>query len=191
MAINDEALNVIFRTARSHRAWLDKPVPPQMLMAIYDLMRWGPTAMNAAPARIVFAASPEAKGRIRPHLAAKNVPIVLDAPAAAIIAYDPDIARHAETLNPHLAKLALSDTAKQTFAFRNSALQGAYFIIALRALGLDCCPISGYDNDGLDREFFAGTAVKSNFLCAIGYGDAEKLAPRGPRLSFDEACTIV
>jgi 3-hydroxypropanoate dehydrogenase len=191
MAINDEALDVIFRAARTHRAWQDKPVTPAILMAIYDLMRWGPTAMNSGPLRIVFATSPEAKDKIRPHLAAKNVPIAMEAPVTAILAHDLDFARHAPTLNPYLGKIEFSDAAKETFALRNGSLQGAYFIVALRALGLDCCPISGFDNAAIDRAFFAGTSLKSNFLCAFGYGDAAKLAPRAARLSFDEACTIV
>ena len=191
MAINDEALDVIFRTARTHRVWQDKPVSPTLLMAIYDLMRWGPTALNSGPLRIVFAASAEAKDKIKPHLAAKNAPIACDAPVTAILGYDLDFTRHAESLNPVLGRIPFSEDAKEVLAFRNSSLQGAYFIIAVRALGLDCCPISGFDNGGIDRAFFAGTWVKSNFLCAIGYGGDEELPPRAPRLSFDEACTIV
>jgi 3-hydroxypropanoate dehydrogenase len=160
-------------------------------MAIYDLMRWGPTALNSGPARIVFATSTEAKERIRPHLVVKNIGFTLAAPAVAILGYDLDFARHAATLNPHLGEITFTEAAKEGLAFRNSTLQGAYFIIALRALGLDCCPVSGFNNVGIDHAFFAGTAIKSNFLCPFGYGDPAKLSPRGPRLSFDEACAIV
>ncbi len=194
MAINDESLDVIFRAARSHRAWLDKPVSPAILMAIYDLVRWGPTALNAGPLRLVYVVSPEAKARLKPHLVPGNVDKTLAAPATAILGFDVDFPKTLAELNPHSPKLAegLTDkTANEVLAFRNGTLQGGYFIIAARALGLDCGPMSGFDNGGVDREFFAGTSVKSNFLCNIGYGDAAKLHPRAPRLSFDEACRIV
>jgi 3-hydroxypropanoate dehydrogenase len=194
VAINDESLDVIFRAARSHRAWLDKPVSPAILMAIYDLVRWGPTALNAGPLRLVYVVSPEAKARLKPHLVPGNVDKTLAAPATAILGFDVDFPKTLAELNPHSPKLAegLTDkTANEVLAFRNGTLQGGYFIIAARALGLDCGPMSGFDNGGVDREFFAGTSVKSNFLCNIGYGDAAKLHPRAPRLSFDEACRIV
>jgi 3-hydroxypropanoate dehydrogenase len=190
MAINDEALDVIFRAARTHRAWQDKPVSPTILMAIYDLLRWGPTALNINPLRIVYVTSPEAKARLKPHLAAGNVEKTMTAPVTAILGYDVDFARHMQTLNPRAG--AFDDAAaNEVTAFRSGSLQGAYFIIAARALGLDCGPMSGFDNAGVDREFFAGTAVKSNFLCNIGTGDPSKLHLRSPRLSFDEACRIV
>jgi 3-hydroxypropanoate dehydrogenase len=190
MAINDAALDVIFRAARTHRTWLEKPVPPPVLMAIYNLMRWGPTSANTCPARLVFVVSPEAKERLRPHLEAGNVTKTMTAPATAIIGYDLEFARTMATLNPRAG--AFDDPAANAVtAFRNGSLQGAYFIIAARALGLDCGPMSGFDNAGIDRTFFAGTAVRSNFLCNIGYGDPSRLHPRAPRLSFDEACEIV
>ncbi len=190
VAINDEALDVIFRAARTHRAWRDQSVSPTLLMAIYELMRFGPTSANTCPARLVFVVSPEAKERLKTHLAAGNVAKTMAAPATAIIGYDLDFPRLMAKLNPRAG--AFDDAAaNEMTAFRNGSLQGAYFIIAARALGLDCGPMSGFDNAGVDREFFAGTAVKSNFLCNIGYGDAEKLHPRAPRLSFDEACRIV
>jgi 3-hydroxypropanoate dehydrogenase len=189
MAINDEALDVIFRAARTHRHWLDKPVSPALLMAIYDLMRWGPTSGNTNPGRIVFVTSPEAKERLKPHLDAGNVEKTMTAPVTAILGYDFDFPRHMQKLNPRAGAFA-DAAANQVTAFRNGSLQGAYFIIAARALGLDCGPMSGFDNAGVDREFFAGTAVKSNFLCNLGYGDPAKLYPRGARLSFDEACRI-
>ena len=192
MAINDEALDVIFRAARTHRYWQDKPVSPALLMAIYELMHWGPTSANTNPARLVFVVSPEAKERLKPYLDASNVAKMMTAPVTAIIGYDLDFARNAAKLNPQNPNIAFPDpAANQVTAFRNGSLQGAYFIIAARALGLDCGPMSGFDNAGVDAAFFAGTAVKSNFLCNIGFGDPAKLHPRAPRLSFDEACTIV
>lgn len=192
MAINDEALDVVFRAARTHRHWLDKPVSPALLMAIYDLLRWGQTSGNCNPLRVVFVVSPEAKGRLKPHLASGNVEKTMTAPATAILGYDLDFGRYKATLNPSSTSFAASDpTANEVPAFRNGSLQGAYFIIAARALGLDCGPMSGFDNAGVDAAFFAGTQVKSNFLCNLGYGDPSRLYPRGGRLSFDEACTIV
>ena len=192
MAINDEALDMIFRAARTHRHWQDKPVSPALLMAIYDLMHWGPTSANTNPARLVFVTSPAAKERLKPYLDASNVAKTMTAAATAIIGYDLDFARYAAKLNPHNPNIAFPDpVTNQVTALRNGSLQGAYFMIAARALGLDCGPMSGFDNAGVDAEFFAGTALKSNFLCNIGYGDAAKLRPRAPRLSFDEACKIV
>jgi 3-hydroxypropanoate dehydrogenase len=192
-AINDEALDTIFRAARTYRHWQDKPVSQAMLMAIYDLMRWGPTSANSTPARIVFVVSKEAKERLKPHLDASNVNKTMSAPATAIVAYDLNFPRTTAKLNPQAADAEdwFNDPELiRTTAFRGASMQGAYFIIAARALGLDCGPMSGYDNAGVDREFFAGTAVKSNFLCNIGYGDPKHLRPRGPRLSFDEVCRI-
>ncbi len=193
-AVNDEALDTIFRAARTYRHWLDKPVSPALLMAIYDLMRWGPTSTNVSPARVVFVVSKEAKERLRPHLDAGNVRQTMAAPATAILGYDLDFARHLPKLYPQSsgAKDQFKDSEHaRTTAFRNASLQGGYFIIAARALGLDCGPMSGFDNEGIDREFFAGTAIRSNFLCNLGYGDPAGLRQRGPRLSFDEACKIV
>lgn len=194
MAINDEALDVIFRGARTHRRWQDKKISTALLMAVYDLLRWGPTSANCSPMRLVFVVSPEAKERLKPHLDTYNVRKTMAAPATAIIAYDLDFAKNLLRLYPDDPAAAgwYGDPEKARLtAFRNGSLQGAYFIIAARALGLDCGPMSGFDNDGVDREFFAGTAVKSNFLCNIGYGDPAGLRPRAPRLSFDEACRIV
>lgn len=191
MAINDSALDIIFRTARTHRHWLDKPVSPSLLMAIYDLMRWGPTTGNINPARIVFVVSPEAKERLKPHLDHGNVTKTMTAPATAIIGYDLEFAKQLPKLNPAATGWFHDPEANKITALRNGSLQGAYFIIAARALGLDCGPMSGFNNDGVDHEFFAGTTIKSNFLCNVGYGNPAKLHPRAPRLTFDEACTIV
>jgi 3-hydroxypropanoate dehydrogenase len=192
MPINDEALDVLFRAARTHRHWQDKPVSTALLMAVYDLMRLGPTSGNCSPGRLVFVVSKEAKERLRPYLDAGNVEKTMTAPATAIVGYDLDFARHLPTLAPQISPDAFKDPVlAETTAFRNGSLQGGYFILAARALGLDCGPMSGFDNAGVDREFFAGTAVKSNFLCNLGHGDPARLRPRAPRLAFDEACKIV
>jgi 3-hydroxypropanoate dehydrogenase len=156
-------------------------------------MRWGPTSANVSPARIVFVVTDEAKQRLSPYLSAGNAEKTKAAPATAIIGHDLDFARHLPKLFAHNpgAKDWFKDAAfAEKTAFRNGTLQGAYFMIAARALGLDCGPMSGFDNEGVDREFFAGTAVKSNFLCNIGYGDPAGVLARNPRLSFDEACRI-
>ena len=193
-AVNDEALDTIFRSARTQNKWLDKPVSNALLMAVYDLMRWGPTSANCSPARIVFATTAEAKERLAKHCSPGNAPKVKSAPATAIIGYDVDFPALLPKLFPHdpTAKNWFADPghAERT-AFRNGSLQGGYFIIAARALGLDCGPMSGFDNAKVDEEFFAGTRVKSNFICGVGYGDPAGLFDRSPRLSFDEACKIV
>ncbi len=194
MPISDDALDTIFRKARTHNRWQDKPVTPALLMAIYDLMRWGPTTANTSPARFVFVVSQSAKERLEPHLSPGNREKTLAAPATAIIAYDLDFAERLPFLFPHEpnAKSWFNDRPfADTAAFRNSSIQGGYFIIAARALGLDCGPMSGFDNAGVDREFFPDGRVKSNFLCNIGYGDPSGVFPRNPRLSFDEACQFV
>jgi 3-hydroxypropanoate dehydrogenase len=191
MAISDEDLDVIFRTARTHRHWQDKPVSAAMLMAIYDLLRWGPTSGNCCPARLVFVVSKDAKTRLKPFLEEGNVGKTMSAPATAILGYDLDFPKAMTKLNPSAAASLTDPEANKVTAFRNGSLQGAYFIIAARSLGLDCGPMSGFDNAGVDREFFAGTAIKSNFLCNVGHGDASRLRPRAARLSFDEACKIV
>jgi len=193
-AVNDEALDILFRDARTQNKWQDKPVSPAMLMAIYDLMRWGPTSANNSPARIVFVSSPEAKERLKPFLSEGNRAKTMSAPVTAIIGYDVDFPEHLPRLFPHNqdAKNWFKDPVlRETTAFRNGTLQGGYFIVAARAVGLDCGPMSGFDNTGVDKEFFAGTNIKSNFICALGYGDSSGLFPRSPRLTFDEACKIL
>jgi nitroreductase len=193
-AINDEALDIIFRNARTQNKWLDKPVSNAMLMATYDLMRWGPTSANNSPARILFLTTQEAKERLKPHLSEGNRAKTMSAPVTAIIGYDVDFPDHLPRLFPHNqdAKNWFKDPVlREATAFRNGTLQGAYFIIAARAVGLDCGPMSGFDNAGVDKEFFAGTNIKSNFICSLGYGDPSGLFPRSPRLAFDEACKIL
>jgi 3-hydroxypropanoate dehydrogenase len=194
-AVSDEALDTLFRSARSHNRWTDEPVSDALLMAIYDLMRWGPTSGNATPARIAFITSIDAKRRLEPLLDEGNREKSMTAPAVAIIGYDLDFPQTLSILKPH------SPNAKKYYdgkpdliredAFRNGTLQGAYFMLAARALGLDCGPMGGFDRTAVDKEFFAGTQIKSNFLCALGHGNPAALHPRGPRLSFDQACKIL
>jgi 3-hydroxypropanoate dehydrogenase len=193
-AINDEALDTIFRSARTQNTWQDKPVSDALLMAVYDLMRWGPTSANVSPARFVFLVSEASKERLKPFLSPNNVSKVMTSGATAIIGYDLNFAEHLPRLFPHApdAKNWFADQkVAEVTAFRNGTLQGAYFMIAARALGLDCGPMSGFDNAGVDHEFFSGTGVKSNFLCSVGYGDSTGVFSRSPRLSFDEACKIL
>ncbi len=193
-AISDAALDTLFREAHTTRKWLDRPVSPALLMAIYDLMRWGPTATNITPARIVFVVSPEAKERLKPHLDAGNVRQSMEAPVTAILGYDLDFARYLTLLYPGYpdAPSWFADAeANKTIALRNGSLQGGYFILAARALGLDCGPMGGFRQDGIDAEFFSGTQIKANFLCNLGYGAPGGTRPRNPRLAFDQACEIL
>ena len=194
-AVSDAALDTIFREAHTQNKWTDKPVSPALLMAVYDLMRLAPTAANTSPARIVFVTSDEAKARLKPILAEGNREKTMTAPAIALIGHDLDFYEHLPKLFPNNPKMKDNFAGKpeliQTVAFRNGSLQVAYFILAARALGLDCGPMSGFNNDALDKEFFAGTNIKSNFICAVGHGDPAGVFPRNPRLSFDEACKIV
>jgi len=192
-AIND-ALNVMFRNARTHTAWLDRPVDDAILREAFDLAKMGPTSANMSPMRIVFVKSKEAKEKLKPALDAGNVDKTMAAPATAIIAMDVHFFEHLPKLYPFANAKAwfkdLPENVLEYTALRNSSLQGAYFMIAARALGLDCGPMSGFNNAKVDAAFFAGTTIKSNFLCNLGYGDASKLHPRAPRLSFEEACRI-
>ena len=191
--ISISSIQQLFTAARTHHAWQDKPVEDGLLQEIYDLAKWGPTSANASPLRIVFVKSKSAKEKLLPAIAGPNVEQVLAAPVTAIIAYDQKFYDQLPTLFPAYDMrpmfVANPSMSEQT-AFRNSSLQGAYFILAARALGLDAGPMSGFDNAKLDQAFFENSSWKSNFLCNIGYGDAAKLHPRGPRLGFDEACVI-
>jgi 3-hydroxypropanoate dehydrogenase len=192
--ISDEAMDVVFRSARTRYAWDRRDVSDTLLQAAYDLMKWGPTSANCSPARFVFVKSKAAKEKLRPHLIPSNVDKTMSAPVTVIVGYDLEFYEKLPQLFPHDQSahgwFAGNEALIQTTAFRNGSLQGAYFIVAARALGLDCGPMSGFDNAGVDRAFFAGTPVKSNFLINVGYGTDEKVFPRGPRLSFDEACRI-
>jgi 3-hydroxypropanoate dehydrogenase len=192
--ISPEALDILFRNARTHITWLDKPVSDDLLRQIYDLMKWGPTSANCLPARILFLRTREAKERLRPALSPNNVDKTMQAPVTAILAYDLSFYEHLPRLFPNNPAargwFANSPQLAETTAFRNASLQGGYFILASRSLGLDCGPMSGFDNAKVDQEFFPPT-VKSNFLCNLGYGDPSKLFPRNPRLDFDEACQLL
>jgi 3-hydroxypropanoate dehydrogenase len=194
-AVSDEALDTLFRAARSHNRWTEEPVSDAVLMAIYDLMRWGPTSGNTTPARIFFLTSMEAKQRLKPLLDEGNREKSMTAPAVAIIGYNLDFPETLSILKPYAPNAKNYYAGKpalvQEDAFRNGTLQGAYLILAARALGLDCGPMGGFDRAGVDKEFFAGTAIKSNFLCALGHGNPAALHPRAPRLSFDQACKIL
>jgi 3-hydroxypropanoate dehydrogenase len=193
-AVSDAALDTLFREAHTTRKWLDKKVGATLLMAIYDLMRWGPTTSNITPARIVFVVSPEAKARLKPHLDAGNVRQTMEAPVTAILGYDLDFPRHLPRLyrdSPNAQSWFSDAEANKTIALRNASLQGGYFILAARALGLDCGPMGGFNHAGIDAEFFAGTQIKSNFLCNLGYGAPGGFRPRNERLGFDEACKIL
>lgn len=176
-------------------AWLPKPVPTDLLRQAYEIARLGPTSMNSSPARFVFITTPEAKERLKPALAAGNVAKTMAAPVTLILAYDTEFHEKLSKLFPHFAGApsVFADNAKlaEETAFRNSTLQGAYFIIAARALGLDCGPMSGFDPAKLNAEFFPDGKWKANFLCNLGYGDASKLHPRNPRLDFEEAALIL
>jgi 3-hydroxypropanoate dehydrogenase len=193
-AVSDAALDTLLREAHTTRKWLDQPVSNTVLMAIYDLMRWGPTATNITPARIVFVASKDAKERLKPHLDAGNVRQSMEAPVTAILGYDVDFPRYLSRLyrdNPNAQSWFADTEANKILALRNGSLQGGYFILAARALGLDCGPMGGFSHNGIDAEFFAGTQIKSNFLCNLGYGAPGGTRPRNERLGFDEACKIL
>jgi 3-hydroxypropanoate dehydrogenase len=193
-ALDDTSLDLLFRNARTRNAWSDTPVSDAEIRAVYDLFKYGPTAVNSTPARIVWVKSEAAKERLAPHLSAGNRAKTMKAPVVAIIGQDLDFHEHLPKLFPNApaAKdwFPTEDSRRET-AFRNSTLQGAYLIVAARALGLDAGPMSGFDNAGVDAEFFAGTNVKSNFIVAIGHGTEENLFPRNPRLDFEDANTIL
>ena len=190
-ASNDQSLDQIFRSARTPNGWADRPVGDDLVREIYDLLKWGPTSANSSPARFVWVRSPDGKARLAGLAAEPNKPKILKAPVTVIIGHDLDFAGELPKLLPHAAEVmqkyfAAPDVAEVT-AMRNGTLQGAYLIVAARALGLDCGPMSGFDNAGVDKAFFSGTRVRSNFICSIGHGDPASVFPRNPRLSFEEA----
>lgn len=192
--IDDTALNTLFYDARTHNGWLDEPVTDIQLQKLYDLMKWGPTSANCSPARIVFVKSAAEKEKLVACMAPGNVDKTRAAPVTAIIGMDmefyeklPQLFPHADAKSWFAGKQPLIDTT----AFRNSSLQGGYFIMAARAAGIDCGPMSGFDPGKVDAAFFTGTSVKANFICNLGHGDTGKLFARSPRLSFEEACKVI
>jgi len=192
-AISVMAIQQLFTDARTHHAWQDRDVADGLLHEIYDLAKWGPTSANSLPMRIVYVKSKAAKEKLIPALSGSNVEQVRTAPVTAIIAYDQKFYDQLPTLFPAFdarSLFASNPSLSEQSAQRNSSLQGGYFILAARALGLDTGPMSGFDNAKVDQAFFENSPWRSNFLCNIGYGDAAKLHPRGPRLGFDEACVI-
>lgn len=183
----------LFTDARTQNGWLDTPVSDATLHQLYDLLKWGPTSANCSPARIVFVRSDQARATLAACMAPGNAPKVQQAPVTAVIGMDmafydklPQLFPHADAKSWFVGNHALSEAT----AFRNSSLQGAYLILAARALGLGCGPMSGFDTAKVDAAFWAGTTVKTNFVCALGHGDPAKLFPRSPRLAFDEACRL-
>jgi len=206
--LSEEGLNLLFREARTHNGWQDKPVTEDTLRQLHEIMKWGPTSSNGCPGRFLFIRSQEAKERLRPALAPGNVEKTMAAPVTVIVAYDLKFYEKLSKLFPHNPEMgsyfAANPQLVEITARRNSSLQGAYLILAARALGLDCGPMSGFDNAKVDeefcgfseckggeQEFFPEGHWKSNFLCNLGYGDPSKLYPRSPRLEFEEACKIL
>jgi 3-hydroxypropanoate dehydrogenase len=192
--LSEASLEQLFRSARTYNAWLPKDVSDEQLQQLYDLAKFGPTSANSSPMRVVFVKSKAAKAKLEPFLSEGNRAKTMEAPVTAIIGVDHEFYEQLPRLFPHtdarswfVGNQPLIDTT----AFRNATLQGAYVLMAARAIGLDCGPMSGFDNAGVDAAFFAGTSIKSNFLISLGYGDASRnLFARSPRLAFDEACTI-
>ena len=192
--LDQNVLDQLFLNAHTHNAWQSRPLPDELLQRLYNTFRMGPTSANCCPARIVFVKSKEAKEKLQPALDPGNRAKSMAAPVTAIIAYDLHFYEKMPKLFPNMPNArAMFDKDEQitfTHAFRNGSLQGAYMIMAARALGLDCGPMSGFNNTMVDQLFFAGSAVRSNFLCNLGYGDASGVHPRNPRLEFTEACSI-
>jgi 3-hydroxypropanoate dehydrogenase len=191
--ISDAALDQLFRQARTHN-WFHGPVSDDELRAIYDLMKWGPTSSNCQPARILFLRSPEAKERLKPALSSRNRDKTMAAPVTAILAYDLDFYQHLPRMFPHNPSARTWFEGKPDTPFHallNGALQGAYFMMAARAVGLDCGPMSGFDNAKVDAAFFPDGRVKSSFLCNLGRGDPSKTFERLPRFAFEEVCEVL
>jgi len=190
--LNDSALDQLFRTARTRNGWTDRAVPELLVRELYDLARMGPTSGNSNPARYVWVRSADGKQRLSDLASETNKGKILEAPLTVIIGYDLEFAAKMPQLFPAKGEamkrnFESNPTLAQINAFRNGTLQGAYLMLAARALGLDCGPMSGFNNEGVDAAFFAGTNIKSNFICSLGYGSDKNLFPRNPRLSFDEA----
>ena len=191
-SLDDTALDLIFREARTVTRWQDKAVDEAALQALWDLVKMGPTSANCSPLRVIFATSDETKARLKPLLSSTNVEQTMAAPVVAILAYDTAFYEHLPRLfmAEAVAWFTGSEAVTRETAFRNGTLQGAYLILAARALALDCGPMSGFDNAGVDAEFFADPTWRSNFLVNLGYGDRSSLEPRAYRFTFDEACQI-
>jgi 3-hydroxypropanoate dehydrogenase len=193
-ALNDASLDLLFRDARSYNRWLPEAVPEPTLRALYDLLKLGPTSVNCCPARFVFVTSPDAKATLVGCLAPGNVVKVEQAPVTVLIGMDEKFYEKIPLLfpqKPQIAEMMKNPVTGPVHMMRNATLQGAYLMMAARALGLDCGPMSGFDHEKLDAAFFSGTSIKSNFICALGAGSNEMLFPRNPRLSFEEACKIL
>ncbi|MBP7334613.1 malonic semialdehyde reductase [Niveispirillum sp.] len=191
--LSDAALDQLFRAARSYNGFTDQPVAAETLRQVHDLLRWGPTSANCCPLRIVFLTTPAAKERLRPALSAGNLAKTMSAPVTAILAYDTQFAEHLPRLFPHVDArpwFANPDVAFET-AFRNSTLQAGYFLLAARAVGLDCGPMSGFDQGKVNAEFFADGRFKVNFICNLGYGDPASLFDRSPRFDFEDVCQVL
>ena len=191
--LSDDAIDLILRNARSHYAWTDRPIADALLHEIYEIMINGPTSMNTLPARFIFVKTPEGKEQLAKSLKPQNVPKMMGAPVTAIIAHDMDFWKELPFLFPHDDRRHLFDGKPEycaDTAYRNGTLQGAYFMIAARALGLDVGAMSGFSNAIVDEEFFAGTTLKSNFLCNIGYADETALFQKLPRFGFDQVCSF-
>lgn len=195
--VDENFLDRVFRKGRSQNGWLDEPVSDEKLKQVYELMKWGPTSVNCSPARIVFVRSEAGKEKLKDALSPGNIAKSMTAPVLAVVGYETRFYEDLPRLFPHNpavtawfegeAKIGFAETT----AFRNGTLQGGYLIAAARAVGLDCGPMSGFDNAKVDAALFAGTSIKSNFICGLGRGDPSKLFPRSPRLSFEEACKLI
>ena len=192
--IPQQALDTLFNNARTHNVYLDKPVDDAVLRELYDLMKWGPTSANCSPLRVVFVKGKEAKEKLLACMAPGNVDKTRSAPVSAILALDAQFHEKLPKLFPHAdarSWFAGNDKLIADTAFRNSSIQIGYFILAARAVGLDCGPMSGFNAEAVDKAFLAGTTHRANIVCNLGYGDHSKLFPRSPRLDFSEACQIV
>ena len=190
-AMSAKSLDQIFLSARTYNGWTDTPVQEGVVRDLYDLLKWGPTSANSSPARFVWVRSTEGKAKLAGLAFEKNRPKILEAPLTVIIGNDLGFADALPKLMPQNAeamqKVFAQPGMSEVTAMRNGSLQGAYLIIAARALGLDCGPMSGFDNTGVDYAFFAGTHIQSNFICSVGYGKPDSVFPRNPRLTFEEA----
>ena len=195
-AIHETDWDILFRNARTFKKWQPRPVEEGVLRRLWELASLGPTSFNSSPLRARFLVSKDAKARLMPHLMEPNRPQVEAAPVAAIFAYDKEFHGQFSLLSPHFDPSGFfagedNRAFRESTAFRNGSLQAAYFMVAARGLGLDCGPMSGFDNAGVDREFFAGTTLASNLICNLGYGDPDGLHPRAPRLSFEQGAELL